>query len=254
MLDSGKPLTEELSEGDTVRVPAGGYAVLHVSDGTEARIGATDATTELKLENLNSKDSKRFLTKVRLALNGGEVWTKAPKLRQDRGESSEIEIVSGNAVASVRGTVFGVRKNGSSTDVTLAVGELKLQTESGNEISGTGIPEGIIKVEETDDPNTAIDETMPKSVTVNDAEIPGEDDVGGSVSAGGEIVEKPSARERLKEWEGAGKRETKPKSVKLSRDSLGRYSFSFQNDSGFSALEVRMANGSNSLSPVSTPS
>lgn len=102
----GKTLTEELSEGDTIHVPAGGYAVLHVSDGTEARIGAVNIATELKLENLNSKDSKRFLTRVRFALNGGEVWTKAPKLREDRGESSEIEIVSGTVVASVRGTVF----------------------------------------------------------------------------------------------------------------------------------------------------
>jgi ferric-dicitrate binding protein FerR (iron transport regulator) len=69
---------------------------------------------------------------VRFALNGGEVWTKAPKLREDRGESSEIEIVSGTAVASVRGTVFGIKRQGNSTEITLAVGELKLQSESGD--------------------------------------------------------------------------------------------------------------------------
>lgn len=64
-----KSLTGELEQGDTVSVPSGGFAVLHVSDGTEARIGSATSATELKLENLSTKDSKGLITKVRLALN-----------------------------------------------------------------------------------------------------------------------------------------------------------------------------------------
>lgn len=93
-------------------------------------MGSASSPTELKLENLVAKDSKGFLTKVRFALNSGEIWTKAPKLREDRGERSELEITTGTAVASVRGTVFGVTKSPAGTDVTLVVGKLEITTLS----------------------------------------------------------------------------------------------------------------------------
>ncbi len=93
---------------------------------------------------------------------------------------------------------------------------------------------------------------MPKSVTLIDSDERDED--GTNPGTPSDVTEKPSAREKLKEWEGVGKRETKPKSIKLSRDSLGRYSFSFRNDPGFSALEVRMANGSYSPFSILAPS
>lgn len=64
-----KSFTGELEQGDVLTVAAGGYVVLHVSDGTEARIGSATSATELKIENLSTKDSKGLLTKVRLALN-----------------------------------------------------------------------------------------------------------------------------------------------------------------------------------------
>lgn len=67
---------------------------------------------------------------MRFALNSGEIWTKAPKLREDRGERSELEITTGTAVASVRGTVFGVTKTPSGTDVTLVVGKLEISALS----------------------------------------------------------------------------------------------------------------------------
>jgi hypothetical protein len=85
---------------------------------------------------------------------------------------------------------------------------------------------------------------VPKSVTVADSDEPNED--GANPGTPTDVMEKPSAREKLKEWEGAGKRETKSKSIKLSRDSSGIYTISFRNDSGFSKLKVRMANGSES--------
>lgn len=57
------------------------------------------------------------------------------------------------------------------------------------------------------------------------------------------VTENSAAREQLKEWEGAGKRETKPKSIKLSRDASGNYSLSFRNDSGFSSVSVETLGG-----------
>lgn len=104
--------------------------MFHVSDGTEARIGSPSSPTELKLENLSAKDSKGFLTKVRFALNSGEIWTKAPKLREDRGERSELEITTGTAIASVRGTIFGIAKTSAGTEITLVAGELEITSLS----------------------------------------------------------------------------------------------------------------------------
>lgn len=211
-------LTGELSEGDTVTVPAGGFAVLHVSDGTEARIGSSSAQSVLKLESLSTNDSKGFLTKVRFALNDGEIWAKAPKLREDRGDRSELEIVSGTAVASVRGTVFGVRNTASSTDVTLAVGELAL-TANGSPVSAPGVSGGTLTVAEGSDPlRISIPDSLGAPPTVSPA---------------------PEASSSLSPWAMA-KKGARAKLKRISRTS-GTYWVVFNNDRRFTRMVLPLS-------------
>lgn len=227
-----KTLTGELVEGDTIKVPVGGYAVLHVSDGSEARIGSATSATELKLENLSSKDSKGFLTQVRFALNGGEVWTKAPKLREDRGERSEIEIVSGNAVASVRGTVFGVAKTPTGTDVTLAVGQIAL-TEDAVPLAVPGFSGGIV---------TVADGGTPQKISIADSGIPPA------------VSSDAASSSKLSPW-GTANGGTRAKLKKLSR-TAGTYTITFVNSlPTYSRIVVPLskfiAGGSDVTIPVS---
>lgn len=63
-----KTLTGELTEGDSIVVPTGGFAILSLSDGSEVRVGSDASSSELKLENLEYAGTKGLFTKVRLAL------------------------------------------------------------------------------------------------------------------------------------------------------------------------------------------
>ncbi len=208
-----KSLTGELVEGDTVKVPAGGYAVFHVSDGTEARIGSAASPSELKLENLSVKDSKGFLTRVKFALNSGEIWTKAPKLREDRGERSELEITSGTAVASVRGTIFGIADTASGTDITLVVGKLAI-TSNGLPVSGSGIVDGTIAIEEGG---------VPQKVVLSETRNPSVSPV-------------PDAVSKSQSWtSGASGTKAKLKNVKRASGST---SITFDNELGFNKVSV----------------
>ncbi len=153
-----KPLTDELRSGDTITVEAGGSAIFHLSDGTEASVGATDSKTEVRLGELETSGDKGFLSRVRLALVMGEIGVRAPRLRDARDGRSELEISSGNAVATVRGTVFGMRRpeGATATTVNLTVGKLFVETAGGEPISFSGSPEpGILEVPEGGTPKEA---------------------------------------------------------------------------------------------------
>lgn len=144
-----KAVTARLTEGDKIVVERGSSATLHLSDGTEAYLGSPDSKTELLLENLEPGGDKGFLTKVRLSLAMGEIGTKAPRLREAHDGRSEFEIASGNAVATVRGTIFGVRRpeGATSTTISLTVGRLYVTTADGKPISIAGSSEpGIFEV------------------------------------------------------------------------------------------------------------
>ena len=155
-----KSATGILEQGDSVDVSAGGAATAFLSDGTELRIGGA-AATSLKITELSVADPKGFLTRVRLALNSGEAWAKAPKLREAGDGRSELEIESGGAVASVRGTVFGVANvSATSARIMVAEGSVALEKTDGTPIAvpGSGnvlsVPEGGTPKEATVTPGT----------------------------------------------------------------------------------------------------
>ena len=92
---------DELSEGAVVEVVTGGLANIHFPDGSVARL---DGGTKLVIEK-GSFDPKEETLSVRLNLILGRVWSKIIKLTTPE---SHWEVKTSTAVATVRGTSFGV--------------------------------------------------------------------------------------------------------------------------------------------------
>ena len=126
-----------MSQGDTILVDTGSSALLILSDGTESSIGSPLSASQLKLDALGFGGDKGFLTKIRLSLAMGEIDTKAPRLRQAHDGQSTLDVVSGNAVATVRGTVFGVERIPGTgyTEISLTVGKLAISDLLGNPLA-----------------------------------------------------------------------------------------------------------------------
>ena len=92
---------DELAEGAAVEVATGGSANIHFPDGSVARL---DGGTKLVIEK-GSFDPKAETLSVRLNLIFGRVWSKIIKLTTPE---SHWEVKTSTAVATVRGTSFGV--------------------------------------------------------------------------------------------------------------------------------------------------
>lgn len=230
-VEPAKSLTGKLSEDDVIKIPAGGFVVVHVSDGTEVRIGSNLVASEAKFQELARKDDKKFLTKVRLALSSGEIWAKAPKLRTDRGDSSELEIVSDGVVASVRGTVFGVSKTGNKTEVSLVTGKLAL-TKDGKPATIPGSPDGTVSVPDGGQP---VKVSFEKETPVPPA------------------APAPEAGAKLEPWE-KGSQGVKAEVKSVSRDGAS-FKVAFDNSPEFTRVVLDVAkylpNGTNTIRSVS---
>ncbi len=92
---------DELSAGAVVEVLVGGLANIHFPDGSVARL---DGDTKLVIEK-GSFDPKNENLSVSLNLIFGRVWSKIIKLATPE---SHWEVKTSTAVATVRGTAFGV--------------------------------------------------------------------------------------------------------------------------------------------------
>ncbi len=107
--EDGNSVTGEgaLAPGHTVQVPKGGRATLYFSEGSVSIVGSDSDVTELKIlpsSQMEQKSGQGVLSKIRLKLFSGRVWTKAVRL----AEKSEFSIETASAIAGVRGTEFGV--------------------------------------------------------------------------------------------------------------------------------------------------
>lgn len=92
---------DELSEGAVISVEKAGLANIHFPDGSVARL---DGGTKLVMENGNF-DPKSGALSVTLNLVWGRVWSKIVGLATPE---SHWEVKTSTAVATVRGTAFGV--------------------------------------------------------------------------------------------------------------------------------------------------
>ena len=91
-ISPAKALTATLTTGDEIHVAAGGLVKIRISDGSEITIGNPTNESVLKISELKMKDDTGLLTRVRLLLYSGEIWTQAPKLRDQNGERSDFEV------------------------------------------------------------------------------------------------------------------------------------------------------------------
>ena len=92
---------DELSEGSIVEGQAGSYANIYFPDGSAARI---DGVTKITLDEYIFDESRERLV-VRLSLITGRLWNKIFELATP---DSVWEVKTATAVATVRGTAFGV--------------------------------------------------------------------------------------------------------------------------------------------------
>ncbi len=110
---------DELLAGDTIETDKEGSAAIHFPDGSVARL---DPETKLTLdESQFNHQSEKLIVKMTLAI--GKVWSKILELATP---DSLWEVKTSNAVATVRGTSFGVDfLNGRSR---IMVAENKVKT------------------------------------------------------------------------------------------------------------------------------
>ncbi|NUJ97207.1 hypothetical protein HGA92_00275 [Candidatus Gracilibacteria bacterium] len=125
---SGEILTFIFKEGDKLKVSTGGYANIYYSDGSTSTLGDSMRDTELAFASMQYPQENNLVTKVKLALKTGTIWTKAAKLRED----SEFEIYTTDSTAAVRGTIFGVQKiETGETNITVTIGKVDISQNYG---------------------------------------------------------------------------------------------------------------------------
>ena len=92
---------DELAEGSIIATDKNGRATIHFADGSRVRL---DSETRLRIENGFFQHSDRTLS-VKLYLFAGRLWSRVVSLTTP---ASEWRVETGNAVAVVRGTTFGI--------------------------------------------------------------------------------------------------------------------------------------------------
>lgn len=120
---------DELFPGTKLSTSKTGRAIIHFPDGSFATL---DPESALVIEE-GSYDPSRDSLAVRLVLRAGTVWSKVLTFSDDE---SSWSVETSHAVATVRGTAFGVSADINETKVLgienkVAVG---LKTETGEEI------------------------------------------------------------------------------------------------------------------------
>jgi hypothetical protein len=108
-------LAKTLVEWDKISVWTWAYAEIYFSDWSYSTLWDTDTDSEIVLSQMRYKEKTNLFTNIKLALNVWSLWTKASKL----GEKSEYEIYTTDTIAAVRWTIFWVRKNWNSSNVSV---------------------------------------------------------------------------------------------------------------------------------------
>ena len=93
--------------------------------------------TTIVLTELDFPNENDLVSKVNLFLQAWSIWTKATKLDED----SSFEVFTSDATASVRWTIFAIKKDSSETTITINIWELILTDENKSPLS---IPSSLI--------------------------------------------------------------------------------------------------------------
>ncbi len=108
-----------VSEGDEVRVGAGGEATLFLDEDTIVHLGPK---SELKVGKLQANENGGFLN--RLQLLAGRVLSEVKNLARAR---SSFEVESGGVICGVRGTAFEVERVGERVETATYEGEVEVK-------------------------------------------------------------------------------------------------------------------------------
>lgn len=127
IIDTNWINNNELSNWDTIEVSAWWLAEIYYSDWSKSYLWDSGVDSKLTLANMVYKEKNNLYTKIQLALNYGNIWTKTSKL----DPNSDFEIYTTDIEAAVRWTIFGVSKNNLTSTIsvqTWSVEIIKLPT------------------------------------------------------------------------------------------------------------------------------
>lgn len=146
-LDTG----DTLKNGTTVATDATGRAIIHFADGSFVRL---DANTTLTITESAFDDSTENLS-VHLELVAGRLWSRVIGLATP---ASVWEVETSNAVATVRGTAFGVTRRGTTTRIIGA--EHSVRVSAKDTKTGARLTHSEVEVHEED--SVTVDESVTK--------------------------------------------------------------------------------------------
>lgn len=136
-----------ITEGMIIKTDAVGKAIIYFSEGSELRL---ENETLVKIET-GSFDVKSDSLKVQVKLVTGRTWSKIIELATP---DSEWEVKTSNAVATVRGTAFGMEaKAGNKTKITGSENKVQVSVRNAktNKLAATDLLISKDKVVEIDD-------------------------------------------------------------------------------------------------------
>ncbi|MFH0834361.1 MAG: DUF5667 domain-containing protein [Patescibacteria group bacterium] len=105
----------QLKTGDDVEVQKGAEADIVFFDNSISRLSEG---TKITLSQVEGEDSNKGVTRVKLKLSLGEVWSKVTKLVNNE---STFEITTTDVAAAVRGSAFSIAVNESGNTSVMAV-------------------------------------------------------------------------------------------------------------------------------------
>ncbi len=117
---------------DIITVPTTWFAEIFFSDGSVSTLWDDSQNSVLELTDMAYTQENNLVTKIKLALTSGTLWTKATSLDED----SEFDVFTQDATAAVRWTIFWVKRDliNDNTNITLEVWEIEVKKEQDNTI------------------------------------------------------------------------------------------------------------------------
>ncbi|MFA5062418.1 MAG: FecR family protein [Patescibacteria group bacterium] len=135
---------EEVNQGDKIKTDENGVANIYFPDGSVARL---DTNTEITIDAASYDQSDKSLV-VKIFVSIGKVWSKIVGLATP---NSSWQVESSNAVATVRGTAFGVQVIDGSTEVIGSENNVSVQIKDAknNILADTAVvgPDKYLKID-----------------------------------------------------------------------------------------------------------
>lgn len=116
--------------GSIIEVAAGDTVAIYFSDGSLTYLDGDVNGARLQIHpktEVEKNDKDGIITKIRLKLFSGKIWSKVARLASE----SEFNVETTNSIAGVRGTEFGI--NGSGTELIVLSGKVAARQKKESE-------------------------------------------------------------------------------------------------------------------------